>query len=139
VPKRILYQEFIRRIDSSIEAAAYLEASWYAYAVLEDRLISMLRQSGGYPSTLRMMGPKIARLKERAASDPVLAATFDSTALSAWSAKRNALMHAMAEGSLTIQQVDRDAKDLATEGRAIVRDMAARAMRLKRRRRQLAP
>lgn len=137
--KRVLYEEFIGRIDASIAAAAYLEASWYIYAVLEDRLISMLRLSGGVPPGIRMMGSKISEVSLRAVSDLLLAANFDEAAMRDWSTKRNALMHAMAEGALTIQQVDRDAEVLATEGRSLVRTVTTQVMRLKQHRAKVAP
>ena len=45
--KQKLYQHLMKRMDQAVEHGRDVEAGWYAYAVLEDRLRSMLRQSGG--------------------------------------------------------------------------------------------
>ena len=45
--KEALYREFMSRMNAADQAGNYLEASWYAYAILEDRLRSLLRSSGG--------------------------------------------------------------------------------------------
>lgn len=70
MPKQALYKTFMSRMDAAYDARMYLKSSWYAYAVLEDRLVSLLRNSGGIGEDnggasgkpIRMMGSK---LKER--------------------------------------------------------------------------
>ncbi|MDD9744728.1 MULTISPECIES: hypothetical protein [Marinovum] len=141
--KRTLYEEFIDRIDASIASDHFFEASWYVYAALEDRLISMLQQSGGSTfasgKPIKMLGPKIGELDKRQSGDPLLAANFPKTEVEAWGKRRNDLMHAMADGSLTIEQIDADAKSLAIDGRDLLRNVAAAAMRLKKHRNKVAP
>jgi hypothetical protein len=141
--KRSLYEDFIGRIDTSIASGHFFEASWYIYAALEDRLISMLQQTGGATfasgKKITMLGPKIGELDARQSSDQLLAANFPKARIQAWGKRRNDLMHGMADGSLAIEQIDADARSLATDGRALLRDVAAAAMRLKKHRSKVAP
>ena len=136
--KRSLYENFIERIDRHVASGNFFEASWYVYAVLEDRLISMLQNSGGSTQSngnpIRMLGPKLSILKTRAASDALLDANFPHDAIFDWKERRNDLMHAMAEGSMDIDQIDEAAKSLANEGQELVRTVSAGAMRLKKHR-----
>lgn len=129
--KFALYRQMIARLDDAVVGGHFFEASWYAYAVLEDRLISLLSSSGG-GRNLRMMGPKLAELKGRAASDAALAANFEYARLNAWKDARNDLMHAMAEGAMPMSDIDLRAEALAKEGAALVRIYGAAARRQKR-------
>ena len=136
--KRSLYESFIERIDHHASSGNFFEASWYIYAVLEDRLISMLQNSGGSTQSngnpIRMLGPKLSTLKARATSDTLLAVNFPHDAIFDWKERRNDLMHAMAEGSMDIDQIDESAKSLAEDGQELVRTVSACAMRLKKHR-----
>lgn len=136
--KRSLYETFIERIDHHISAADFFEASWYIYAVLEDRMVSMLQNSGGSTQSngrpIRMLGPKLSMLKTRATTDSLLDVNFPHDAIFDWKERRNDLMHAMAEGTLDINQIDTAAKSLAEEGQELVRTVSACAMRLKKHR-----
>ncbi|UWQ11022.1 hypothetical protein K3X41_14355 [Aliiroseovarius crassostreae] len=137
--KRPLFEGFHERMSSAIEKNSYFEASWYAYAILEDRLLSMLRQSGGVgrngsSTAIRMLGPKLGELKNRTATDRLLKENFPETKIDAWKDERNNLMHAMAEGTLTQAEIDKKAYLLATQGRDLVKEVSAAAMRLKKHR-----
>lgn len=136
--KRVLYSEFLTRMDAATRAGMFFEAAWYAYAVLEDRLRSLLRQSGGEMDskgkTIRIMGPKILELERRAKNDAPLRASFERGRLWSWKESRDKLMHGMAEGGLSISQIDAMVKTLASDGSSLARDYAAAAMRLKNRR-----
>ncbi|WP_299966032.1 hypothetical protein [uncultured Roseobacter sp.] len=137
--KRALFEGFHDRMNDAISKNFCLEASWYAYAILEDRLVSMLRQSGGIgvngsQTAIKMLGPKLRELRSRARTDRLLAENFPETRISAWSNERNDLMHAMAEGTLTQTEIDKKAYLLATQGRDLVKDVSAAAMRLKKHR-----
>ena len=126
-----LYEEMIRRLDVAVQNGHFFEASWYAYAVLEDRLNSMLN-SGGFGSPIRMMGPKIKKLDELAETNEVLRANFEKTRLNNWKDARNDLMHAMAEGLMSIDAIDHSVEELAQEGSELVRIYSAAARRQKR-------
>lgn len=45
--KRALFERFHKKMEQAKRGNFCLEASWYAYAIVEDRLDSVLRQSGG--------------------------------------------------------------------------------------------
>lgn len=64
--KRKHYIELIDEMDASHDNKYYLESSWYAHTVLEDRLVSALRQSGGATYAnhrpIRMLGKKCRKL-----------------------------------------------------------------------------
>lgn len=139
MPKASLYREYIRRLDEAHKAGQNLQASWYIYAILEDRLISMLQNSGGVPNDqrgnpIRMLGRKRVELERRALSDKLLNAYFESRPIQAWASKRNALMHRMADGSFSIIQVDTLSQEIADEGVILVRKVCSAALRLKKNR-----
>lgn len=142
MPKQELYKTFMSRIDSSYKASMYLEASWYIYAVLEDRLVSLLRNSGGVGEKnsgtggkpIRMMGPKLKELSRRAKKDKLLKENFEYDKLNAWKESRNNLMHAMGDATMPINEIDAAAKQLSEDGRALVREYASACRRLKKHR-----
>lgn len=139
MPKQTLYSAFIKRMNSAYQTGQYFEASWYAYSVLEDRLRSLLRHSGGEfiggkKKPIQMMGPKLTLLKKRANTDSLLKANFEYDRLKKWKDDRNNLMHAMADASMTIEQIDEAAKTLAEQGAVLVRDYSAACRRLKKHR-----
>jgi hypothetical protein len=145
--KHQLYQDFIQRLEASLADGHYFESAWYSYAVLEDRLRSLLRNSGGETligthKLIRMMGPKLRELKARLKKDKLLAATFTDELhdrLHQWKSTRNDLMHAMADASMPLSEIDASAKTLATDGEVLVRDFCAACRRLKKHRAKVAP
>ncbi len=144
--KRQLFEVFLDRMSAAQDAGMPFESAWYAYAVLEDRLVSMLRNSGGETSAngkeIRMMGNKITMLRKRAANDALLAANFPehdvadvkATRLWIWKDKRDTLMHSMADGNLTLGQIDAMVDEVSVEGALLAREYASAAMRLKKHR-----
>ncbi|MDP4310848.1 MULTISPECIES: hypothetical protein [Stenotrophomonas] len=146
MPKEDLYKTFINRMKSASDAGAYLEASWYAYAALEDRLVSLLQNSGGVGENaggangkpIKMMGRKIKELNRRAEKDKLLKENFEHDKLNAWKDSRNNLMHAMGDATMTIDEIDASAKKLAEDGQELVREYAAACRRLKKHRDKVA-
>lgn len=142
MPKQALYKTFMSRMDIAYDSSMYLEASWYAYAVLEDRLVSLLQNSGGIGENnggaggkpIRMMGPKLNELTRRAKKDKLLKENFEHDKLNDWKESRNNLMHAMGDAALPIADIDSAAKQLAEDGRELVREYASAARRLKKHR-----
>ena len=138
--KQQLYKDFIARLETSFNDGHYFESAWYSYAVLEDRLRSLLRSSGGETHTktgkhIRMMGPKLRELKERWPKHPLLAGTFTvelHDRLDDWKESRNDLMHAMADATMSLADIDAQAKVLANDGKTLVRDYCSACRRLKR-------
>lgn len=146
MPKQALYKAFIARMNEAYDSSMYLEASWYVYAVLEDRLISLLRNSGGIGENnggssgkpIRMMGPKLKELSRRAKKDELLKANFEHDNLNTWKESRNNLMHAMGDATMPIADIDTAAKKLAEDGMALVREYAAACRRLKKHREKVS-
>ncbi|MAL82904.1 MAG: hypothetical protein CMF11_00925 [Idiomarina sp.] len=134
VDKYSKYRELISRIDSAIEDGFYLEATWIAYAILEDRLVSALKESGGGPS-IRMLGPKIGKIKSRQTSSLKMRQAFFGDMiqrLSDWAKKRNALMHALADERLDVPAIDAESESVALEGRELAREFSAACKRFKK-------
>ena len=110
--------------------------------MLEDRLLSLLRNSGGIGETnggaggkpIRMMGPKLKELSRRARKDELLKECFEHSKLNNWKDSRNNLMHAMGDASMAIEDIDSDAKKLAEDGIKLVNEYAAACRRLKKHR-----
>ena len=142
MPKQALYKEFMSRMDSAYSNCMYLEASWYMYAVLEDRLVSLLRNSGGVGQNkggangkpIRMMGPKLKELQRRSNKDELLKVNFEHDKLNAWKESRNNLMHAMGDATMPIGDIDAAAKKLTEDGRILVREYSSACRRLKKHR-----
>lgn len=137
--KRTLFEGFHDRMNAAIEKKFYLEASWYAYALLEDRLVSMLRQSGGIgqngsSTPIKMLGRKLRELKNRARTDKLLSENLPVDKIDGWKNERNDLIHAMAEGTMTQTEIDKKAYLLALQGRDLIKEVSAAAMRLKKHR-----
>ncbi|MDD0968304.1 MULTISPECIES: hypothetical protein [Pseudomonas] len=133
--KSYKYGELISRMESAVEEEFYLEACWIAYSILEDRLTSILKESGGGHEKIRMMGPKLKEINTRTASNLNMRKAFFGNMLidvEQWKNKRNSLMHAMADESRTIFEIDDDAMTLAKEGKEIVRTLCAACRRFKK-------
>lgn len=64
------YQQLLKRLEEAIDEGFFLEASWIAYAVIEDRICSALLKTGGLPQDpngkpLQMLGSKLKVLETR--------------------------------------------------------------------------
>ncbi|MBV1788344.1 hypothetical protein KQ940_09775 [Marinobacterium sp. D7] len=128
------YRELISRIDLAIEGGFYLEATWIAYSILEDRLVSALKESGGGPP-IRMLGPKIGEIKYRHTNSLKMRQAFFGDMiqrLSNWKDKRNDLMHALADERLDVPSIDAESKSVALEGRGLAREFSAACKRFKK-------
>lgn len=142
MPKQVLYKTFMSRMNAAYESSMYLEATWYAYAVLEDRLVSLLRNSGGVGENdggasgkpIRMMGPKLRALSHRAKKDKLLKDNFEHDKLNEWKESRNNLMHAMGDATMPIADIDATARKLAEDGQTLVREYASACRRMKKHR-----
>lgn len=135
--KRGLYEGFFERMQTAKDAGFNLEASWYCYAMIEDRLLSMLRNSGGAgrngsAEPIRMLGEKLAELQRRSSSNALLKSCLPDVEINEWKDKRNDLMHAMAAGVLSIPEIDKEAYLLSQSGQTLLKKLSAGAMRLKK-------
>ncbi|MFQ2227218.1 hypothetical protein ACK32Z_09970 [Aeromonas hydrophila] len=144
--KREHYNELIDRMNTAYEDKYYLESSWFAYTVLEDRLLSALRQSGGpnYKNNrpIRMLGKKMQEITQRKKKDQLLSAYFTDALMDRihkWKEERNDLTHAMADGSKTMTEVDKAAYLLSSNAKKLVKDVSNAAQLLKKNRGKVAP
>lgn len=135
------YKELMSRMSEAHDKEFYLEASWFAYTVLEDRLLSALRQSGGVTYAnyrpIRMLGKKMQEIRQRKRNDQLLAAYFDDSLMDRihqWKEDRNDLAHAMAEGTKPMNEIDKAAYLLSTNAKKLVKDVCSAARRLKKNR-----
>lgn len=144
--KREHYNELVDRMKIAHDKEFYLESSWFAYTVLEDRLLSALRQSGGpnYKNNrpIRMLGKKMQEITLRKKKDKLLSAYFTDQLMDRihkWKEERNDLTHAMADGSKTMAEVDKAAYLLSTNAKNLVKDVSNAAQLLKKNREKVAP
>jgi len=139
------YKAMIERMKAASAAGYHLEASWYAYAIIEDRLISILHNSGGAyerPGLLfRNMGTKIGIVLKRKKKDSLLEAYFPDTTtdeLVKWKNERNDLMHAMGDGTSPIADIDTEIQKLSEDGEKLAHTYCRQARLLKRNRAKVA-
>ncbi len=142
--KREHYEDLMERMSDAHANEVYFEASWFAYTILEDRLLSALKQSGGdkYNNNkpIRMLGKKIEVLQQRKKKDKLLRSYFTDGLVDnihRWKEERNDLMHAMADGTKTMMEIDKAAFLLSESAKALVKDVCAAARLLKKNRHQV--
>jgi len=67
--KKRHYEELMVRMTKAIAAKFHLEAAWYAYSILEDRMTAALMASGGardsHNKPFRTLGRKIGIISDR--------------------------------------------------------------------------
>lgn len=143
--KRELLAGLMSRIDAALAAGQFFEASWYVSALLEDRLSSILRSTGGegdggIGDPMKMLGPKVMELDRRAGWGPhanqLIVNSPWIVAAYCWKEDRNRLMHCMADGTISIPEIDVAKERLARDGKALLKEAAALAQRLKKHRQQ---
>jgi hypothetical protein len=149
--KGLLYKFYIKRIDESIKEQYYFEASWLASALIEDRVTSLLSQTGGNKilnakknkdnyKPVRTLGRKIKELKKRLLLDELLRKRIKPEIieqLTTWTDSRNVLMHSMADGGLTLSEVQSKIEYLAKSGQLISQKMAAESRLIKKKKKNV--
>ena len=143
------YEILLDKMCSAHDQEFYLEASWIAYSLLENRLKSALTQSspttGSNNSARPMLGDKIQEIRLRrsdpkdqnATGDKLLGAYFDSDLLDKlhnWKESRNELMHAMADGSKTFRELSKKIYLLSLNSQKLVKDTCNASRLLKKNR-----
>lgn len=143
------YEELFDRIKIAHSSGFYFEKVWIAYSIIEDRLVSLLRKSGGinynkgeskkdqkFREQIKMLGPKIFVINKRKKNNPLLRFVLYGDYLKEvqkWSKKRNRFMHALAEEAKPIKRLEKEIYIMSTEGETIARELCSRARRLKKR------
>lgn len=138
--KDLIYKKLIFQLEDTFDKGYFFESAWIQYVILEDRLVSILKSSGGNlnnkGSEIKMLGPKLGKLNDRYASSAILKEHIDRndilSRIDIWKDLRNTLMHSMADGSLTLEEIEIRIKELAESGKLLVRHTAATARRLKK-------
>lgn len=128
------YEDLLERLDVARHNDFHLEASWIAYALVEDRLNAALELTGGMPPSTLMLGKKLKELRNRLSADSELRkATIAGKVLDEvekWKDGRNPLMHSMAGEARPWPELQKEAEALSEGGRMVVRDVCSALMRL---------
>ena len=139
------YQQLLKRLEEAIDAGFFLEASWIAQAVIEDRVCSALLKTGGLPQdkngkSLPMLGSKLEILARRMDEDPILRSCLEKDEILrrvvCWKNKRNPLMHSMASEAKSWSTLEQEAAAVAKEGKDIAWLLASAVSRLRKRKQQ---
>lgn len=127
------YRMQMGRLSKAIKAEFYLEAIFIEFAVLEDRLESILVHSGKFnPEKHNTMDKKLKKVQEISREKKAVAHRYFSAELIQsiydWKEKRNGLIHALMKQNL----VSEDLKELALSGLDIVKVMNTKSTSFKK-------
>ena len=122
------YQEQMVRLKKAMAAQFFLEAIFIEYAVMEDRLESILRHSGVFnPERHSTIQAKLRRVSElRRAKKSLLNRSLSEELLQEiyqWKDERNRLIHALMKQDLHTE----DLQKIALEGQQIVKQLNSKA------------
>ena len=135
----------MKRLEEAIDEGFFLEASWIAYAVIEDRIGSALLKTGGLPQDqngkpLQMLGSKLKVLETRMNEDPILQSCFEKDEILKrvvyWKNRRNPLMHSMASEAKPWSVLEQEAAIVAKEGKDVAWLLANSVSRLRKRKKR---
>ncbi len=142
ISKGEAYKQLISRMTEAVDAAFYLEASWIAYSIIEDRIASALELTGGPVLSKQgtpewRLGLRLDELKRRQRTDADLRGSMlGGTVLQevrGWKDKRNPLMHEMADEAKPFREHHNLAKALALDGEKAARALCDAVTRLRKR------
>ena len=118
------YAEQMRRLKKAIASGFYLEAIFIEYALLEDRLESILRHSGKWkpdPNRYTSITAKCSKVAKMAEQKKTLANRYFPKEMTdsvlAWVDKRNKLIHALLKQSLHTE----DLQAVSQQGESLVK------------------
>ncbi|GIQ70826.1 hypothetical protein DUZ99_16680 [Xylanibacillus composti] len=126
------FEGLIERADKALDNGYCIEASTIYYAILEERLISVLTKFGCTIDRWQKMHYCINKLKTLTATNSLARAAFDTSLLDtmdAWRDRRNEVIHDFAKMDIPYNDIEEWAK----EGKSLLRQFNAAAMRLKKR------
>ena len=135
--KGAAYQQLLDRASEAMSGAFYLEAGWIIFALLEDRLNSVLRLTGGIPTDkngrpIQMLGKKLRVARERLVTDDAVRKAMrlgrDLDQLERWKDRRNDLAHSMANDARSWADLAEEASVLAADGRALAGSISSAVM-----------
>ena len=104
------YREQMGRLNKAIRNGFFLEAIFIEYAILEDRIESVLRHSGKFnPDRHRTLNSKLRRMEEMQRAKKELLRKYISDELIAsiteWKEERNRLIHALMKQNLHTEEI----------------------------------
>lgn len=104
------YKEQFGRLKKALNNSFYLEAIFIEYAIVEDRLESVLRHSGRFNTERYVsLSEKLKRIKEMLRSKSGILKKYFSVELVegiyTWKEERNRLIHALMKQSLHIENL----------------------------------
>lgn len=122
------YKQQMSRLNRAVKSGFYLEAIFIEYAILEDRIESVLRHSGKFnPEKHNTLDRKLSRLCEmqraknglvrKYFSDELIQSIYD------WKNHRNSLIHALMKQPYNEESF----QSVAVDGKALVRKVADKA------------
>ena len=121
------YKEQMGRLKKALKEQFYLEAISIEYAIIEDRIESVLRHSGVFrPDKHNMLNKKLNRLEEMQRKKDGLARKYFSDELiseiHSWKNERNPMTHAL----LNLKLHTEDLADIALRGEALVKIVSSK-------------
>lgn len=135
------HERLLEKMKAAYAAEFHFEAVWLAYAVLEDRLSTALRLTGGAAygnhRPMQEFGPKLGELNHRRERNPMLAECFSEELmghLAAWKAQRDVLLQGMADDAAHVDELAERIHLLAQRGVALANLACLATRRLKKRR-----
>ncbi len=139
VAKTALYHEVLDRIQHAINESFFCEACWLQYAIIEDRVNSVIRHA--HPKkgaeavkSMRGLDTKIEHITKRIhGQDEGCRTTVNKDLikrLTKWKNKRNALMHDLVDVS-DFGKVQQKMKVLADDGVVLVNELCSRVAKYK--------
>ena len=121
------YKEQMGRLKKALKEQFYLEAISIEYAIIEDRIESVLRHSDVFrPDKHNMLNKKLNRLEEMQRKKDGLARKYFSDELiseiHSWKNERNPMTHAL----LNLKLHTEDLADIALRGEALVKIVSSK-------------
>lgn len=131
--KFINYKEQTGRLKRALRNEFYIEAVTIEYAIIEDRLESVLRHEGVFnPDKHGSLARKLKRVRELRRRKASLENKYFSDefldSIEAWKEKRNPLIHALLKLELTKEEV----RGTAEQGYEIVKQLNSKATSIRR-------
>jgi len=129
------YREQMGRLKKAIEAKFFLEAVFIEYAVMEDRLESIIRYSGTWnykPNAIVQIGPKLKKIYDMSLNEENLIHKYFPAEfiveIDEWKEKRNPYIHSLLKQKIKTA----DLEEFALQGREIVKKLNSASTSYKR-------
>ena len=127
------YKEQMGRLEKALGEAFYLEAIFIEYAVIEDRMESILRHSEKFnPKKHWNLNGKLRRVEEMQREKQGLVRKYISEKLlqeiDQWKDLRNTLIHALMKQELHTE----DLRDAALQGKELTKTLCSKATSYRR-------